>query len=92
MNEEDINISIENEHNSQEITSMCETGKSLGLMTSMNYPHLTITSNKTKSNQKNKYYSIYDKDNFSIYTNIEKTRNNSSILKDEINIEVRRII
>ena len=89
MTEEDINISITDEHTAQELTSKCETGKSFGIITSMNYPHLTISSNKTKSNEKNKCYSIYNKDNFSTYTNIDKTRNNNLILEDEINIEVR---
>ena len=62
----------------------------MGIIASANYPHLTISSNKTKSHKKNKYVSIYNNDNFSTYTNIEKTSNNDSILKDEINIEVRK--
>ena len=47
IKEEDINISITDEHNEQEITSMGETGKSIGITSVMNLPHLTIsTTNK----------------------------------------------
>ena len=85
LNSEDINISITDEHNEPDITSMGETGKSYGIISTINFPHLTISSmNQTKSNIKNKYGNIY-KDNFSTYTNINKNRNNKT---DEINIEV----
>ena len=35
IKEEDINISITDEHNEQEITSMGETGKSIGIISVM---------------------------------------------------------
>ena len=86
LNSEEINISITDEHNEQEMTSMGETGKSLGIINTFNFPHLTISSmNQTKSNIKNKYDNNYNKDNFSTYTNINKNRNTNT---NEINIEV----
>ena len=93
LNEEDINISITDEHNEQEITSMGETGKSIGIMSMMNIPHLAIsTTNKTKCQSKNEYDYIYNKDNYSTYTNINNPRNNNLIIKDELYIEVRKLI
>ena len=90
IKEEDINISITDEHNEQEITSMGETGKSIGIISVMNLPHLTIsTTNKTKSYSKMQNYSIYNKDNISTYTNFNNKRKNNSILQDEFHIEVR---
>ena len=92
LKEEDINISITDEHNEQELTSMCETGKSLGIISVMNLPHLTIsTTNKTKTHSKKQYDSIYNKDNFSTYTNFNNVRNNTSMIKDEVYTEVRII-
>ena len=92
LKEEDINISITDEHNEQELTSMCETGKSLGIISVMNLPHLTIsTTNKTKSHSKKQYDSVYNKDNFSTYTNFNNGRNNTSMIKDEVYTEVRII-
>ena len=92
LKEEDINISITDEHNEQELTSMCETGKSLGIISVMNLPHLTIsTTNKTKSQNQKQYDSIYNKDNYSTYTNINNQRNNTSGIKDEFYTEVRLI-
>ena len=90
IKEEDINISITDEHNEQEITSMGETGKSIGIISVMNLPHLTIsTTNKTKSYSKMQNDSIYNKDNISTYTNFNNKRKNNSILQDEFHIEVR---
>ena len=90
IKEEDINISITDEHNEQEITSMGETGKSIGITSIMNLPHLTIsTTNKTKSYSKMQNDSIYNKDNISTYTNFNNKRKNNSILQDEFHIEVR---
>ena len=90
IKEEDINISITDEHNEQEITSMGETGKSIGIISVMNLPHLTIsTTNKKKSYSKMQNDSIYNKDNISTYTNFNNKRKNNSILQDEFHIEVR---
>ena len=58
----------------------------------MNLPHLTIsTTNKTKTHSKKQYDSIYNKDNFSTYTNFNNVRNNTSMIKDEVYTEVRII-
>ena len=43
LNEEDFNISITNEHNEQELTSMGETGKSSGIISAVNFPHFNIS-------------------------------------------------
>ena len=92
LKEEDINISITDEHNEQELTSMCETGKSLGIISVMNLPHLTIsTTNKTKTHSKKQYDSIYNKDNISTYTNFNNKRKDISIFEDEFQIEVRKL-
>ena len=92
IKEEDINISITDEHNEQEITSMGETGKSLGIISVINLPHLTIsTANRTKSYSKMQYDSIYNKDNISTYTNFNNKRKDISIFEDEFQIEVRKL-
>ncbi len=52
LTKEDINISIIDEHNDQELTNIGQAGKSFGIMTSANYPHLTISSNKPKYKKK----------------------------------------
>ena len=86
-NEDDFNISITNEHNEQELTSMGETGKSSGIISAINFPHFNISfTNKNK---------LYNKpfeqkeDNYSMYTNIKKMRSNNSIVNDEMFLEVR---
>ena len=93
IKEVEINISITDEHNEQELTSMGETGKSLGIMSLGNLPHLTIlSSNKTKSHSKKQNDTIYNKDNYSTYTNFNKIRNNEPIINDEMYNQVRYII
>ena len=71
LNEEDFNISITNEHNEQELTSMGETGKSSGIISAVNFPHfnspissrfesLFLLLNKTGGNKKkNVSYKIF---------------------------------
>lgn len=88
LNEDDFNISITNEHNEQELTSMGETGKSLGIISFINFPHLNISiSNKNKLFNK-QFDSTYNRDNFSTYTNFNKQRNNVAF-DDKIYTEVR---
>ena len=92
-NEEDFNISITNEHNEQELTSMGETGKSSGIISAMNFPHFNISfTNKNKLYNNRQLEQINQKeDNFSMYTNINKIRNNNTFLNDEMITEVRKI-
>ena len=93
-NEEDFNISITNEHNEQELTSMGETGKSSGLISAMNFPHFNISfTNKNKLYNNRQLEQFNQKvDNYSMYTNIKKIRSNNSFLNDEMLIEVRNLI
>ena len=91
-NEDDFNISITNEHNEQELTSMGETGKSAGIINAIN-PHYNISfSNKNKIYSKQLELINQKIDNYSMYTNIKKMRSNNSVLNDEIFLEVRKIL
>ena len=90
QNEDDLNISITNEHNEQELTSMGETGKSSGIISAINFPHFNISfSNKNKLYSKQLDLTNPKDDNFSMYTNLKKIRSNNSYLNDEMFIEVR---
>ena len=40
---DDFNISITNEHNEQELTSLEETGKSSGIISAINFPQFHIS-------------------------------------------------
>ena len=72
LNEEDFNISITDEHDDQDLTSIGETGKSFGIMNLMNIPNLNFSiTNKNKLLNK-QYDSNFNKDNYSTYTSIKK--------------------
>ena len=74
-NEDDLNISITNEHNEQELTSMGETGKSSGIIKVTNFHKYNI-SFTNKNQLYTKHFEQYQiEDNCSIYTNINKNRN-----------------
>ena len=74
-NEEDLNISITNEHTEQELTSMGETGKSSGIIKANNFQKFNITFIH-KNKLFNKNFEQYQKeDNCSIYTDINNNRN-----------------
>jgi len=93
FNEEDFNISITNEHNEQELTSMGETGKSSGIISAVNFPHFNISfSNKNKLYSKQIDQTNQKEDNYSVYTNIQKMRSNGSFFNDEMLNEVRKNI
>ena len=88
--EEDFNISITNEHNEQELTSMGETGKSSGIINATNFHQYNITfinKNKLYNTQFEQYQTA---DNFSMYTNIKKERNKNRNINDEAMILVRK--
>ena len=88
-NQDDFNFSISNEHNEQELTSMCETGKSPGIISLMHlpYPNFPIIN---KNKLFNKQIDINDnRDNFSTYTSMKKMRNDESKINDEVYSEVR---
>ena len=93
-NEEDFNITITNEHNEQELTSMGETGKSSGIISAMNFPHFNISftnKNKLYNNRQLEQFNQKE-DNYSMYTNIKKMRSSNLVLNDEMLIEVRKLI
>ena len=91
MNEDDFNISITNEHNEQELTSMGETGKSSGIISAINLPRFNVSfSNKKKLCPKQLEQINQIEDNFSMYTNIKNMRSNGSYFNDEMKIEVRK--
>ena len=93
LNENDFNISITNEHNEQELTSMGETGKSVGIISAINFPHFNISfSNKNKIFCKQLELTNQKIENYSMYTNIKKIRSNNSFLNDEILLEVRKLL
>ena len=92
INEDDFNISITNEHNEQELTSMGETGKSSGIISAINLPRFNVSfSNKKKLCPQQLEQINQKEDNFSMYTNINKIRNNNTFLNDEMVTEVRKI-
>ena len=83
---DDFNISITNEHNEQELTSMGETGKSSGLISAINFHHFNISySNKNKLFNKQLENINQKEDNYSMHTNLKKIRSNASISNDEMN-------
>ena len=72
LNDDDFNISITNEHNEQELTSMGETGKSSGIISAANIPHFNFSvSNKNKLYTKQTEPTNHRDDNYSTYTNIK---------------------
>ena len=72
IKEVEINISITDEHNEQELTSMGETGKSSGIISAANIPHFNFSiSNKHKLYTKQSEPINYKDDNYSTYTNIK---------------------
>ena len=90
INEDDFNISITNEHNEQELTSMGETGKSSGIISAVNLPHFNVSFSNKKNLCTKQLEQINQKDdNYSMYTNIKNMRSNGSYFNDEIYIEVR---
>ena len=92
LNEEDFNISITNEHNEQELTSMGETGKSSGIISAVNLPRFNVSfSNKKKLYSKQLEQINQKEDNYSMYTYMQKMRSNGSYFNDEMFIEVRKI-
>ena len=79
LNDDDFNISITNEHNEQELTSMGETGKSSGIISAANIPHFNFSiSNKHKLYTKQSEPINHKDDNYSTYTNI-KNNDNSEV-------------
>ncbi len=93
LNEDDFNISITNEHNEQELTSMGETRKSSRIISAINFPPINISfSNKNKLNIKHLELTNQKSDNYSIYTNIKKIISDKSVINDEIFLEVRQIL
>ena len=93
INEEDFNISITNEHNDQDVTSMGETGKSSGIISVMAHPHFNFTYiNKYKLYNKRIEPTIQKEDTYSMYTNVNKVKNNNSnsLINDDMNIEVSK--
>jgi len=91
-NEDDFNISITDEHDDQDITTIGDPGKSYGIMSIMNLPHPNFSlTNKNRILNK-QYDTNYNKDNFSTYTSMRKIRNDDSILNDEMYTEVRIIL
>ena len=91
INEDDFNISITNEHNEQELTSMGETGKSSGIISAINLPRFNVSfSNKKKLCPQQLEQINQKEDNFSMYTNIKNMRSNGSYFNDEMYIEVRK--
>ena len=94
INEDEFNISITNEHNEQELTSMGETGKSSGIISLTNMPRFNISfTNKKKlyNKQSEQLNQIQKEDNYSMYTNVKNMRSNGSYFNDEMFIEVRKI-
>ena len=91
LNEEDFNISITDEHDDQDLTSIGETGKSFGIMNLMNIPNLNFSiTNKNKLLNK-QYDSNFNKDNYSTYTSIKK-RNDAPNINDKMYTEVIYIL
>ena len=93
IKEVEINISITDEHNEQELTSMGETRKSSRIISAINFPPINISfSNKNKLNIKHLELTNQKSDNYSIYTNIKKIISDKSVINDEIFLEVRQIL
>ena len=91
LKEDDFNISITDEHNDQDMTTIGDPGKSCGIMSIMNLPHPNFSlTNKNRLYNK-QLDNNYNKDNFSTYTSMRKIRNDESILNDEMYNEVRII-
>ena len=91
-NEDEFNISITDEHDDQDITTIGDPGKSYGIMSIMNLPHPNFSiTNKNRIFNK-QFDTNFNKDNFSTYTSMRKIRNDDSILNDEMYTEVRIIL
>ena len=87
--EDDFSFSISNEHNEEELTSVCENGKPKGIISLMNLPHPNFSLlNKNKLSNKKLDFN-YIRDNFSTYTSMKKNRKEDSKIDDELYNEVR---
>ena len=83
-NEDDFDLSISNEHNEQELTSIGESG----IIRLMNLPHPNFSiTNKNKLSNK-QFDPNYNRDNFSTYTSMKKFRKEENKINDEIYTEV----
>ena len=91
LNEDDFNISITNEVNEQELTSMGETGKSSGIISAINFAHSNISYSNIKRIFCKKLEPMNQiEETNSMYTNAKKVRNNNSIFNDDMYTEVSK--
>ncbi len=88
LKEDDFDISITNEHDDQDLTSIGDPGKSYGIMSIMNLPRLNFSiTNKNKLFNK-QLYTNDNRDNFSTHTCLKKVKNDEVIINDEMFEEV----
>ena len=91
LKENDFDISITNEHDDQDLTSIGEPGKSYGIMSIMNLPRLNFSITNKKKLYNRQLYTNDNRDNFSTHTSLKKMKNDEATINDEIYEEVINI-